>query len=328
MNPHYAFSNGINCLKNRNLELAKYWFNISIKSNSYRMKSLKKLFSIELSQGRLDRARDLLDMAYNINNNDIHILNCMYGELENTEMNFQKSKVYYEKGITDLYSKESISMELARLNMQMGEFDLAQNIFTELEGSSRENILKALYLEEAYLALLLKDYNKAEELLKRVDKNSLHMDKFGYDNTHMQILYGLNRLENSEYIDTFLYDLLVKKDDTRLVGRLNEYKKHDNHIALCRFLDSINIEELLNFARNSIQNLNGRYYKNAEKYIIHSDEPIGRMDDELTNDLCVITLIGTKEIIKMNPIFVSNKFNSEGILQSEEIKRKRGKNIK
>lgn len=328
MNPSKAYKNGIKCLEISYLKYAKYWFNIALKDDTLKIDALKKLFSIELSQGRLDKARELLSTFYKeneISSDNIYILNCMYGELESLEMNFKSSKSFYT--ISNIFSDGKIELELAVLNMQLGDFDIATDILENLKSSKNGYIQKALNVENMFLALLKKDYSKALYYYNRVNKNLLK-ERIVFDTIYMHILFGLNKLNDSKYKDAFLYDLLINKDDSRLIGRINNYKTYNKKLALSTFLNEVNEEELLNFARSEIQNLNGRYYKNVEKYIIHCDEPIGQMGNELTNDLCVVTLIGTKEIIKMTPIFISDKFNSEGILQSEEIKRKRELYIK
>ncbi len=53
------------------------------------------------------------------------------------------------------------------------------------------------------------------------------------------------------------------------------------------------------------------------------DRPIGYHNNELTNAICVETILGTDVITSMYPILVSDEFDKEGNNTNEDLRRKR-----
>ena len=58
-------------------------------------------------------------------------------------------------------------------------------------------------------------------------------------------------------------------------------------------------------------------------YRFRLDTPIGYKGDEITNDLCVVTMIGTKDIITMYTVQLSSEFDEEGFAHDKSITLKR-----
>lgn len=76
-------------------------------------------------------------------------------------------------------------------------------------------------------------------------------------------------------------------------------------------------------ARETIEDMNGNHFEFSDMYRFKLDTPIGYKGDLITSDLCVATIIGTKDIITMYPVSLSDEFDKEGLATSKELKLKR-----
>jgi len=75
--------------------------------------------------------------------------------------------------------------------------------------------------------------------------------------------------------------------------------------------------------REKIQEFNPSYFECSEMYRFRLDKKIGYIGHEVTKDICVVTNLGTKNIITMYPIQLSNEFDNEGFTINEELTKKR-----
>ena len=69
--------------------------------------------------------------------------------------------------------------------------------------------------------------------------------------------------------------------------------------------------------------MTANHFEVSDMYRFRLDTPIGYKDDLITSDLCVVTIIGTKDIITMYPVSLSDEFDKEGLATSKELKLKR-----
>ena len=69
--------------------------------------------------------------------------------------------------------------------------------------------------------------------------------------------------------------------------------------------------------------MNGNHFELTDMYRFKLDTPIGYKGELITNDLCVVTILGTKDIITMYPVSLSNEFDNEKFSTSEQLKLKR-----
>lgn len=58
-------------------------------------------------------------------------------------------------------------------------------------------------------------------------------------------------------------------------------------------------------------------------YRFKLDSPTWYKGNIITSDLCVVTMIGTKDIITMYPVSLSDEFDKERFSTSEQLKLKR-----
>lgn len=72
--------------------------------------------------------------------------------------------------------------------------------------------------------------------------------------------------------------------------------------------------------------MNSNHFEVSDMYRFRLDTPIGFKGDDITSDLCVVTMIGTKDILTMYPVLLSDEFDKEGMSESKELllKRKQG----
>lgn len=107
---------------------------------------------------------------------------------------------------------------------------------------------------------------------------------------------------------------------------MSHIKKHKNQSEKATngcFFKYTDIRELLLDAREKIENMNGNHFEVLDMYRFKLDTPIGYKGELITSDLCVVTIIGTKDIITMYPVTLSDEFDKEGLSTSEKLKLKR-----
>lgn len=69
--------------------------------------------------------------------------------------------------------------------------------------------------------------------------------------------------------------------------------------------------------------MNANHFEISDNYRFRLNSPIGFKGDYITHDLCVVTLLGTKDVITMYPVLLSDEFDKEGVSKSKVLKLKR-----
>jgi len=112
---------------------------------------------------------------------------------------------------------------------------------------------------------------------------------------------------------------------------MNHIRRHCNqklrNTVAC-FLPHIDIKKLLYEARDRIEDMNANHFEFSDMYRFRLDSLIGYKGDLDTSDLCVATLIDTKDIITMYPVLLSEEFDIEGLATSEELRFFTYENVK
>lgn len=92
------------------------------------------------------------------------------------------------------------------------------------------------------------------------------------------------------------------------------------------FFEYIDLEKLLSEVRDRIENMNSNHFEVSDMYRFRLDKPIDFKENQITSDICVVTMIGTKDIITTYSITLSEQFYIEGMSTSKELtlKRKQG----
>ena len=285
-------------------------------SEEYKQKVLIQLIRLYLKENKLDKARKLLREKKLDTEKTILATKQIQTQLDMMEYNYDTCK----KDLYDLFTNSEYykyaTFHLARLYSNLGDLSLARKMYETLmflENPDEENMLQQVYID-----IILKDYNKAYETIKKIDEKNLnHMYR---GNLFVIRTYVENKLgifnkklvldpANNYGTYTALYD-----DEQAVINHINRHlanKEKDNDGCFFKYTD---VKRLLNEARDRIEYMNPSYRRYSSTYRFKLDDPIGFSSGGLTNDLCVITMIGTKKIVTMYPVKLSDEFNKEGYL--------------
>ena len=317
-----AFYNGQQCWRNNDYKNARYWYEISIQDSEFRDESLSKLIQIEIKEGKYSKARKILNENKELGNSSLLQI---YGLLENIENNFEQSKRYYSMCMQDSTMQYKSLLALAKLYIQLGDYKIATKMFETLQLNSDFYIQATFGLIS--LCIYKNDYFEAKRLLSEIDNSRLTPKLLHHYNTiSTYIKYYLGELKVSNYSKKLneytLYRLFDKSDET-LMRHINRHKDQSEKASNGCFFKYTDTKKLLYDARDIIQDMNANHFELSDMYRFRLDTPIGFKGDEITSDLCVVTLIGTKDIVTMYPVLLSDEFDKEGLLTSRELKLKR-----
>ena len=318
-----AFFNGQECWRNNDNINARYWFEISYNDDNFRIKSLSKLIQIEIREGKYAKAREMLNDNQEINS---PILKQIYGLLENIENNFERSKKYYSECMLTPNMQNKSLLALAKLYIQTGDYDVAAKMYQTLQLNPRFYIQSIIGL--TCLSILEKRFYDAQQYLLKIDESRLTqklMQHYRILNAYIKYFLGQLKLSDNIYDpvrDYMIYRLFDHSEQTLL----SYIEKHKNQLEKSTngcFFKYIDIKKLLLDAKEIIENMNGNHFEISDMYRFKLDTPIGYKGELITSDLCVVTMIGTKDIITMYPVSLSDEFDKEGLLTSKQLKHKR-----
>ena len=228
-----------------------------------------------------------------------------YGLLEKLENNYEKSLEYYGKCEID----ERINLEIANLYIQLGLNSDGRKLLQKY--SNFDYIINTIYLD-----ILEQEYKSAFKLLKQIDYKKLDCNSlYIYKLIYCLLKKELNRnIDKNDYIDYL----------TKMV--LNPYKREFQleHIEQYSIFN-VDYYKLLTDVYSKIRNLNGNHYSIFDTYKLHLDYFVGYKDGIPTKDVCVSTILGTKNVINVHPIILSDEYDLNDNLHSEILKQKRKK---
>ena len=322
-NLQQAFFNGQEYWKNNDYLNARSCFEISYHDNNFKIESLAKLIQIEIREGKYAKARELLNNNQNLNN---PILKQLYGLLENIENNFNQSKKYYNECMQNPNMQYKSLLALVKLYVQTGDYDIAEKMYQTLQLNPRFYIQSTIGL--TCLNILKKRFYDAQQCLKKIDESKL-TPKIAqhYNILNAYVKYFLGQLKPSDNIydpikDYMIYRLFDNSEQT-LLYHIKKHKNQSEKVTNGCFFKYTDLKKLLLDAKEKIKNMNGNHFEISDMYRFKLDTPIGYKGDLITNDLCVVTMIGTKDIITMYPVSLSSEFDNEGLSTSEQLKKKR-----
>ena len=317
-----AFYNGQQCWRNNDYKNARYWYEIAIQDSEFRDESLSKLIQIEIREGKYSKARKILNENKGLNSSS---LMQVYGLLENVENNFEQSKRYYSMCMADSKMQYKSLLALAKLYIQSGDYEIATKMLETLQLNSDFYIQATFGI--ASLCIYKHDFFEAKRLLSDIDISRLTPKLLHHYNVlSTYIKYYLGELKvsnNSKNLNEYtLYRLFDKSDET-LMRHIDRHKDQSERATNGCFFKYTDTKKLLCDARDIIQDMNANHFEVSDMYRFRLDTPIGFKGDEITSDLCAVTLIGTKDIITMYPVLLSDEFDKEGLSTSKELKLKR-----
>lgn len=315
-----SFFLGVKNFRKCNFVTAISYFEKSKNNPEYKEKSLYYLCLCYIKLGNYLLARQMLENSQYFKGKDI-----IYGLIENIEYNFEKSREYYAKCISDPNDAQKALLGLAKLYVQMGEYDVAKKIYETLKLIPEMKIQAIYGLSVIYI--MMQEYEKSEAILKEIKKEKLtNKLQLHYDIIDLTIKYYLGTLEiNKRAKDLNPVFALINPSDERV---LKHVKKHCNQSLKdsygCFFSD-IDLKSMISMAKQRIESMNPNHFEISDMYRFTLDFPIGYKGENITHDLCVATVIGQKNIITMYPVLLSDDFNKEGMATSDALKRKREK---
>ena len=318
-----SFFNGQDCWKKNDYINARHWFEIAVKDSNFKDESLSKLIQIEIREGKYSKARKIL-----VENKDISSIGLkqIYGLLENIENNFEQSRKYYSECMVDPDMQYKSLLAIAKLYIQTGDYEVARKMFETLRLNPKFYIQATFGL--ASLNIFEHNFFEAQKLMNEINVSKLTpklTQHYRILDSYIKYFLGQLRMSDNKFDpvrDYMIYRLFDHSEDTLL----NHIEKHRNQAeketngCFFRYTD---IKKLLYDARNRIEDMNANHFEVSDMYRFRLDTPIGYKDDLITSDLCVVTIIGTKDIITMYPVSLSDEFDKEGLATSKELKLKR-----
>lgn len=318
-----AYFNGQECWKKNDYVNARYWFEISINDSNFRDDSLSKLIQIEIREGKYSKARQILNQNKEISSVG---LKQIYGLLENIENNFEQSKKYYSECMVDPAMQYKSLLAIAKLYMQTGDYEVARKMFETLRLNPRFYIQATFGL--ASLNIFEHNFFEAQKLINEVNVSKLTlklMQHYRILDSYIKYFLGQLKLSDNKFDpvrDYMIYRLFDHSEDT-LLTHIEKHRNQQERATNGCFFKYTDTRKLLTDARGIIEDMNGNHFEVSDMYRFKLDTPIGYKGDLITSDLCVVTIIGTKDIITMYPVSLSDEFDKEGLATSKELKLKR-----
>ena len=312
-----AYYKGIYYLNNKNYTLAREQFEIARKSPRFQENSLYYLIRIDLKEGKFASAREILTK----NQSKALCFKEAYGALETCENNFIASRKSYRKCLVEKKHREYISLALSRVYLQLGEHQTALQILEYLQENENFN-LQATYAL-IYLYIRIKNYDQAAATLRSIDTKNFDVDQlYSHNLLDMYIKhYSGIHISNTDIAPNqgYIYKRLTEDNEDILIDHITKHKNQELRDSEGCFFADLDLSKLILTAKEHIENLNPNYFSASDVYRFHLDHPIGYKGKNLTNDLCVVTFMGIKNIVTMFPVSLSSSFDKEGYSTKKDL---------
>ncbi len=302
----------------KNIKRAIELFIKALDDPIYRSSSVDYLASLYVKMGDYLHARKILTEY----KEETTLL--AWAKLETIENNYQESKKYYQMINDD--SKQCIKLNLARLEFQLGNYKQGRKILDTLK-YDKKYITQGLF-EECFSYMIEHHYEKGYETLKSMKTGRFKPDQAkDYEQMKLYFSYFLGKMDEQEIQENlnrgyWIFRLLWDSDPA-LLKHISHHKKGGKDAKLSYFINCLDLNILLDEVREKISNLNPNHLNLVNYYSLRMDKPIGYVNENLTNDIRVETILGTNKILSMYPVLLSNEFDKERNRTSQKIKRKR-----
>jgi len=322
----HAFYKGQEFWEKNDYVSARYWYEIAMQYEDYKENSISRLIQIEIREGKYAKARQMLNNYKDLSS---AYLKPLYGLLENVENNFEASRRYYSECMVDPSMQYKSLLAIAKLYIQTGDYNVARKMFETLQLNNDFNIQSTIGM--ICLEIIEENYDNAYKLLKTINANTLTPklhQHYKILDTILKHRLGMLKKPTSSIDpnkDYMLYRLYYNNDKillNHIERHLNQKFRYSNGC----FFKYIDLKKLLIDIRDRISNMNSNHFEVSDMYRFRLDTPIGFKGDDITSDICVVTTIGTKDIITMYPVKLSEQFDIEGMATNKELalKRKQG----
>lgn len=316
--------------KNKQFKAAKYYSMDSEKARgsleklmsdpNYKNKALLTLATIELRDGRYVKARELLE------GRTTYELKLKLGLLEEIEFNYEASKACYSECLDSKKMYTNSLLALAKLYVQTGDYESAKKLFEDLLN------YEDYYIDAIYGLIIMnivnKNYDEALNFFREIDDSKIIGGALSdYHTLRMYLFYFMGEQIKLDY-DNYRLTRLFNNDDGELLKHVEKHKEQKDRYTKGCFFDNLDLEELLDSVSDKIADMNANHFGLVDMYRFKMDRAIGLKGDSKTNDICVVTVLGTERILTMYPVDLSKKFNKEDQLYSKTLMLKRnGNNI-
>lgn len=244
-------------------------------------------------------------------------------KLNKTIGNFELAKDYLMEAylLNDSFN-EVLGYELTKLSILLKDYKMAKGY---LQSLLKHNTCHFEYIFHLiYLYIHEKNYDKALELIKGIDKSKLITDELKDKYTYISLFLNFNMTlfdEEKEiikpyslYNNTYLKEQMEHYDSKKALNVILEHSK-DGNKRFSMFNKDIDVNELFKKIPSMLNEDNFLYNKCYDVYIVKYPN-VGVLNENLIE---VITVANTKNVISMTPIF--NYFNYIPTFNDELLKR-------
>ena len=211
-------------------------------------------------------------------------------------------------------------VELGKQAKLDGDYDTARYFFEEMVKTEKLATIYAV-LELINLDLL---ENKFEEAYKLLQENYTRLmnvvDNKVITNTDFYIRYKLGLLKDDEDKSKYYKRNLIKYSENDVI---NHIKRHTNSFEgkkiHSQFSENVDIYVLLYNVKKIISDIKPSFSTSVDVYYINYDEIVGRVNDEETTYLEIVTYINTKNILTIYPI--SKEIGNDKRYNKQKVKK-------
>ena len=200
-------------------------------------------------------------------------------------------------------SEEEKKLNLGSLELVRGNFKKAEEYFSILDEEKYPVSEKyEIYYKYSLVKLRLKKYDETLEILKKLEEN---IDKYEI----RQMSYEIKRIElyvkvqkgeeKDELIDTYSKRQIVYYNKKDAINHVLDH--HYYNVKTSKFNNSDIVEELFDNIDNLIDEKKAIYENLLDKYIIKYPNVGINMNGDTINQLTILTLPNTKNVVTMYP---------------------------
>lgn len=284
--------------------------------------TFSQLLHLELKEGKFKLVRQKLQQV----NISIPEYNRLWAILERNEYNYEASKKYCQKWGPTNYSL----LFQAELALQTGEYQFSKDIYESLLKYDEFYINNIFHL--VLLSILNHDFETSDAYLKKLEKKSLNSrDWITYVVLKKYVsYYGYNKKKKETNLEYNCYTIqrLYNSNNMDLYEHIKKHKNPLERFSKGCFFKDLDLNRLIQKVQKKIKKANALHLCTGDVYYLHLESPIGFKGDTITNDICVVTIVNTQTILTMYPVLLSESFNKEGLLTSNELRRKRYRALK
>ena len=233
------------------------------------------------------------------------------------KQDFETAKALIDK---DIFSDKDTKIGMGKIELLKGNFEKAEEYFNVLDEEKDDinGYLDSLY-SKALVKYRLKKYNEALDIINILEENDeifMGVGKLKLEISRLKLIIGIIKGNIPDY-DTRLYSnqQIISYDRKKALEHIILH--HIKNIKTSKFKNEEQIREIFDNVGELLTDDNIVYNSSFDEYIIKYNSVGSNISDGNINQLQVVTLPGTKNIITMYPYD-----GSDSLLTLEEPKKK------